>query len=144
MKGMKKAVVFVIVTSLLTLFLTACDINVTTAHYEDLAVASQIDEQTNKPVTLSDEFNTQSEGFYVTGTIKNAPNGTVARIEWIYLDSEPEYLIDYSEYTVDGVNEYLVFTLSRPDSGWPTGSYEARLYIDGTLESTLPLTVKQD
>lgn len=144
MKGIKRAVVFVIVVALLSIFLTACDFNVTTAYYEDLAVASQINEQTNKPVTLADEFNTWSEGFYVTGEIKNAPVGTVTRIEWIYLDSQPEYLIDYSEYTVDGVNEDLVFTLSRPDGGWPAGSYEARVYIDGILKSTLPLTVKQD
>lgn len=144
MKGIKRSVIFVIIIALLSLFLTACDFNVTTAHYENLAVASLIDEQTNKPVTLSDEFNTQSDDFYVTGEIKNAPTGTVSRIEWIYLDSQPEYLIDYSEYTVDSVSEDLVFTLSRPDGGWPTGDYEARLYIDGILKSTLPITVKQD
>jgi hypothetical protein len=69
-----------------------------------------------------------------------------AKIEgaWIAVktDGAPaNYKIDATTLTVDNEQDEATFGLSKPDSGWPTGTYQVELRYDGNLEKTVPFTV---
>ncbi len=123
----------------LLLWIGACSF--TTANFTNLAMASAIDTD-NKPIQVTQEFATNTPTIYVTGTIKNAPSNTIIKVEWIYLETDPITLITDYEITVNDVTVNFYFELTKPSQGWPTGRYEARLYIDDVLKETLSFEVK--
>jgi hypothetical protein len=41
----------------------------------------------------------------------------------------------------DGPDSDGVFTLSRPDEGWPVGDYRVEFYIDETLAEAISLKI---
>ena len=135
---MKKLMVFIFLTVGI-FFLSACSF--TTANFTDLKMASEVDKQ-NLPVTITSTFTTTSPIIYVTGIIKNAPEGTVIKSEWYYLETEDPIFIDDVEYEVNDVTTAFDFSLSKPTAGWPAGSYEVKLYIDGTYKSSLSFKVE--
>ena len=114
----------------------------TTANITDLKMASTV--QDNLPVDITNVFTTTSPVIYATGTLKNAPDGTVLTAEWYYLDASPEIFIDSATLQPTDVNTSFSFSLSIPDNGWPTGKYEVRFFIDDstTVSSKLSFTVQ--
>ncbi len=135
---MKKAATLLSIVFLLFLF--SCQY--TTANYSDLKTASSIDPESFAPVDITTVFSPMSPSIYVTGHINNAPSGTVMKIEWVYTEDDPEFLI--LDYALDAteINQAIYFEITRPNAGWPLGKYEARLYIDDVLEATLNFTVE--
>ncbi len=121
---------------------SGCSGSVTTANFQDMVMASEVDEDTNSAVTVQEVFAVGDPVIYAVGRLENAPEGTVAKASWIYLDLDPEYLIDEAEITAEEINSSVVFSLSRPDNGWPVGDYRVDLYIDGELEESIPFSVE--
>lgn len=84
--------------------------------------------------------------FYAVADLSNAPIGTKVDIKWIAVDvpgedansvfSEQNYVTDTDAFT--GI---VYFQLSN-DSGWPSGSYKAELYLNGALAQTLAFSVQ--
>lgn len=125
---------------MIVLMLAGCSF--TTANYKNLKMASEIDVESSTPVTVTSSFASSTPSIYVTGEIDNAPEGTMMKIEWIYLETTPEtFILDY-EMEAGDVSHNFYFQLSKPTAGWPPGEYEARLYIDDTLEEVLPFVIE--
>jgi len=125
----------------LIVVLAACSFSITTANYTDLAVAADVDEN-NGPIGVTNTFAVDSPMVYVTGLLKNAPEGTVITSEWYYLESDPDTFIDRASYeSVDTTNSFD-FSLSKPNAGWPLGEYEVKLYIDDEYKETVTFKVE--
>ena len=125
----------------LIVVLAACSFSVTTANYSNLAMAGDVDEN-NGPIGVTTTFAVDSPLVYVTGLLKNAPEGTVITAEWYYLESDPVVFIDGASYESVDTTTTFNFSLSKPTAGWPLGGYEVKLYIDDVYKETLAFKVE--
>ena len=130
---------FLIMSVIVLLALLVASCSFTTANLADLKMASDV--QDNLPVTVTNVFETNSPMIYATGTLKNAPEGTLLKAEWYYIESSPETFIDSSTLTSVDVNTSFSFSLSIPDDGWPSGNYEVRFFVDDTASDILAFSV---
>lgn len=137
---MKKIIILFVSLGLIVLF-AACSISVTTANYTDLKVASEVD-TSNKPVVITSKFGVESPVIYVTGILKNAPEGTVIKAEWYYLESDPVTFIDEASLESVDTTTPFYFNLSKPNNGWPVGNYEVKLYIDDEYKNSSTFSVE--
>lgn len=137
---MKKIKVFssFVVLVLIAVILSSCSF--TTANFSNLAMSTGVDGF--KPVNVTTKFTTTTPAFYVTGEINNAPDDTVISAVWYYLDADADYMIDQSQYQVEGTNNSFYFSLSIPDNGWPVGTYRVDLYIDDAVDQSIFFTVE--
>lgn len=134
---MKKILFFSFVTILL-ISMTACVL--TTANFTELTMASEVDAN-QKPVVKTNTFSTDTPVIYVTGTLNNAPEGTVVVTSWYYLENDSYLFIDgVSMGFVDSSTDFS-FSLSRPTTGWPVGDYKVELIIDEAKTSTITFKV---
>jgi hypothetical protein len=77
--------------------------------------------------------------------IEGAGIGTRVKSVWIAEDvgakAPPNYKIDEKSLALPFINSGS-FTLSKPNKGWPVGSYRLEVYIGSTLAKTVKFTVK--
>lgn len=135
---MKKARVGLLIG---VVFMLMVSCSFTTANFSDLQMASEIDED-NNPVVPVDSFTVDSPVIYVTGTLNNAPEGTVIKAEWVYVEEEPPIYIDSVELEAVEITTSFNFNFTKPDNGWPVGKYEVRLYIDNEQEEIMTFHVE--
>ena len=137
---MKKIRTISSLASLIMIVIILSSCSFTTANFSNLAMSSGIDGF--MPVNASTAFTTSTQAFYVSGNINNAPDGTVIAAVWYYMEDDPAFLIDSSQYEVSGTDNAFYFTLTIPDNGWPIGTYSVDLLIDGEVEDTIFFTVE--
>ena len=98
-----------------------------------------------KPVNPTSTFATDTPEVFCSVLVSNVSQPLEILSEWYYVEGELEgvtdHLIDSHTLTVE-VDQYVEFSLSIPDDGWPVGSYELLLYIDGEPELAVPFTVE--
>jgi hypothetical protein len=143
---MKKSQLFIasiVVASLLfTISLTACE--VTTASLSEATMCLSVDSDM-RPVNATDIFAADTPEIFCSVKLSSAPSDTDVKAEWIYVQGELEgtenYLIDDYTLTAEGTL-YLGFSLTEPDTGWPTGEYKVILYVDGEEKLSVPFTVQ--
>ena len=119
-----------------------CSVRFTTANYSNIQMASEIDDSNNKPINTTTIFDVTAPMLYVTGTLNNAPDGTVIKAEWLYIDNDPVISIDSVELEIKDVTTDFYFSLSKPNNDWPTGKYEVKLYIDDEYKQSVNFEVK--
>lgn len=89
---------------------------------------------------FADEFEADASKIVLHAELLDVPAGSKVSAAWIAAEvdgAEADYEIDAAVVNVgeDGVEE-ATFTLSRPDAGWPVGSYRVDIDIDDvTMES---------
>jgi len=143
---MKKSQLFIasiVVASLLfTISLTACE--VTTASLSEATMCLSVDSDM-RPVDATDIFAIDAPEIFCSVKLSSAPSDTDVKAEWIYVQGELEgtenFLIDDYTLTAEGTL-YLGFSLTEPDTGWPTGEYKVILYVDGEEKLSVPFTVQ--
>ena len=125
---MKKTTNFLGLILLLSIILSSCEFEVTTAHIKDIKTC----------VTLSGDlcdyensvFSTDEPQIYVSCKLKNAPENTLVTFIWTYVEGDTiiidEVTLNSSDYGID-VN--MSSNLSRPNNGWPVGNYEVVIKI---------------
>ncbi|MFP4457501.1 MAG: stalk domain-containing protein [Clostridia bacterium] len=106
------------------------------ANYKNLAMARLEDGE----AVYTDTFSTDTPYIYATGMLYNASGVTKLKSEWYYL--EKEEFIDSVEVETEESNAEFYFSLSMPDTGWPKGFYEVRLFIDGEYQESLEFKVE--
>ena len=105
----------------------------------DVNMASSVDSATNLPVVTTNTFATNTPLIFCTFK-SDAEVGTVVKVEWWY-NTDNIYITESSlEIPEKGVP--LSFSLSIPDNGWPTGDYEAKIYVDGKLATSKKFKVQ--
>ncbi|MDW7657172.1 MAG: zinc ribbon domain-containing protein [Bacillota bacterium] len=114
--------------------------SLTTARLTDAAMASMIDPDSLQAVNKTDRFSTDTPIIYATALLKNAPEDTLITAKWYYVTED----IDIASVDLESTetNQYVSFSLSRPDNGFPIGDYEVELYVDEELSVTLEFSVK--
>jgi hypothetical protein len=112
----------------------------TTANLANAAMASKVDQTTQQAVTITDTFATNTAIIYATALLKNAPEDTVITAKWYFVTDNLE--IASVDIKSTEISQYVVFSLSKPTNGFPTGDYKVELYIDGKLNKTLTFKVK--
>jgi len=77
--------------------------------------------------------------------ILDTSKGTKIGAEWIAEKTSaapPNYRIDGSELTLDGEVE-ATFLLSKPDAGWPVGTYRVDLSVNGEKAKSVAFQVAE-
>jgi hypothetical protein len=101
------------------------------------------DENGKSPTTVF----SPTDIFYVVGDLQNAPAGTVVEAKWLavqiegYAPGELIYEQAISDFTEESFSGTIYFQLSN-DSGWPTGEYQADIYLDGTFVQSASFSVR--
>ena len=107
------------------------------AYYKNLGMARLDGEE----VIYTDTFAADTSEVYVTGMLYSPLESTIIMSEWYYTE-EGEEFIDSSEIETNESNAEFYFSLIKPDNGWPKGSYEVRLFINGEHQDTLKFWVE--
>jgi hypothetical protein len=73
-------------------------------------------------------------------------SGSKLVVAWISVDSggvaPPNYKIDEVSFDVGLIDNRLDASLSKPNAGWPVGTYQVQMIVDGTVEETVDFEVK--
>src|SRR5512145_2355560 len=134
MKTSKLPIIFVIVA--LAVSVLACGGSFSTAKINDAWLSSDA-EGSNRTTTFA-----QSDTMNLFVDLANAPDDTELKVSWIAVDAEgvdPNYVINETNYTAG--SETVHFDLSN-DNLWPAGSYKADIFLNGTLDRSLPFEVQ--
>jgi hypothetical protein len=137
---------FIIVLFLLVVPLVSCEAEVsfTTASLSEAKMSTGVDSDL-RPVGLTDVFHEDTPEIFCTFKISNAPSDTEVKAVWLYVEGELKDLKDYviGEWSTDaGDSRYIYASLTRPDNGWPLGSYKVVMYVDDKEELSVPFTVE--
>ena len=106
----------------------------------EAAIASEIDLSTNKALVLNDRFQTDTPVIYATALLIDAPENTKITATWTYTADNTK--IASVDVLSTQVSQYISFSLSRPDNGFPVGGYQVDLAINGTRSETLRFSVE--
>ncbi|MFC2106827.1 hypothetical protein ACFLRY_00680 [Bacteroidota bacterium] len=116
---------------MLSLFLTGCDFEVTTANIKDVKVCDRLSGELcgqDSPIFMS-----RDPQIFVSCKLKNAPENTIVTFIWKYVEGDPIIIDKVTVNSSDqGLNLDLNSSLSRPNNGWPTGKYEVEIRVGGT------------
>ena len=95
-------------------------------------------------VRKTTEFHPDSPKIVCVFKVEGASVGTSVRGVWIAEDvgpvAPPNYKIDERTLTLPYLNSGSML-ITRPNSGWPVGSYRLEIYFGTTLGKTLKFTV---
>ena len=99
----------------------------------------------SKPVNPTSTFAQNTPEIFCSVLLTNVAQPIDVLSEWYYVEGDMEgaenTLIDAVPLTVP-VDQYLQFSLTIPDNGWPAGTYKLALYLDGVEELTVPFSVE--
>ena len=127
-----------IILVLLALLLAslACDFSASTANISEAYLSMYEDGSEETTVFAQDEI------IYCIVVLKNAPDETVVKAEWIAVDvenTEPNFVIDVVEITTG--SDTLTFNLSNTGL-WPLGDYRVDIYLNEELANSLAFSVQ--
>ena len=140
-----KTVLAVATLILVALPITGCsgEVSFTTASLSEATMALGTDADA-KPINPTDTFQVDTPEIFCSVKLSNAPSDTEITSEWVYIEGELEgydnHVIDTYTLVTDG-DRYLTFSMERPDDGWPVGTYELVLYVDGKDETSVGFSV---
>ena len=93
-----------------------------------------------------DAFEADTAKIYVTAQLVEVPAGNAkVTATWIAVATKaapPNYVIVSSDIAVNGKQNVANFALSKPDGGWPLGSYRVDLAMNGKRLSSVKFKVE--
>lgn len=92
-------------------------------------------------------FPTDTPKLYLSADITDeVPSGSKLTVTWIAVDSgraaPPNYRIDEVRFDIGLIDNRIDASLSKPNNGWPVGTYQVEMIVDGTVEETVDFSVK--
>lgn len=139
---MKKTIA-VGLSAVLVLSLCACSFSFSSANFQDLAMSTEINEKTFKPVNPATSFPATTPTIYLTGSLNNAPGDTVIKVKWRYIEDTPAVDLGEESYDVKDSDTDFEFHLSKKTDLLPAGKYEVRLYLDDKIEKAVKFEVTE-
>jgi hypothetical protein len=104
------------------------------------------------PGSNIDKFTADTSKIYLSCYSDHVKTGQIIKTLWIADNTNnvapPNYVIEKKEIEITSdiisANEGVTanFSLSKPNNGWPIGSYHVELYIDNKLDQSVKFTVK--
>jgi hypothetical protein len=110
------------------------------ARYENVVMS---DRKRGPPMK---EFKPSTAKIYVDAAVSGASEGTLLKAQWIAEKVEgapPDYAIDTTELKVKKNTDSVEFRLSKPNKGWPIGTYRVELLVDGKVVQKLSFRVSK-
>ena len=101
----------------------------TSANISDVVMSENFNEENFEPVGITDTYSPETPNFHLSGQMNNVPSNTKVGVDWHYLEAENTWIDSYILEVEQDRNVH--FSLTRPENGWPKGSYEARIFIEG-------------
>jgi hypothetical protein len=92
-------------------------------------------------------FAADTPKIYLSATITDdVASGSKLTVAWISVDSggaaPANYKIDEVSFDVGAIDNHLDASLSKPNNGWPVGTYQVEIIVDGTVAETVDFSVK--
>lgn len=92
-----------------------------------------------------DTFKTGTPKVYLVAKLVDVPRGAKVSSAWIAESTKvapPNYVIDTAEITVGLITNVATFTMTKPNNGWPVGSYRVDLAINGQKMASVKFKVE--
>jgi len=95
----------------------------------------------NSAIGMMQAFNPDTPMIFASVEIINAKKSDKIKIKWNFLSAKEEIIpVNSTEFNVLGAKTVLL-SIKSPVSGWPTGKYEMRLFVNGVENSSLKFYV---
>ena len=111
-------------------------------HYSDMKLSDEEDGD------AMESFAPDTPKIYLRAGLIDTPAGTKLTSTWVAEDTNgaapANYKIDSVDLTVAPPINIATFSLSKPNAGWPVGSYRVDLFIDGRAAGTMHFKVEKD
>lgn len=73
-------------------------------------------------------------------------SGSKLTVSWISVDSggvaPANYKIDEASFEIGKIENHIDASISKPDAGWPVGTYQVQITVDGTMKEAVDFSVK--
>jgi len=84
---------------------------------------------------------------FMSATITDdVDSGTKLTVAWIAVDvgaaAPANTKVADISFDVGAIDNHVTASISKPDAGWPVGSYAVQFIVDGELMETAPFTVQ--
>lgn len=111
-------------------------------HFTDIVVSD------SKEGDAVDTFSATTAKIFVHADMFDIEKGSKMSGTWIAVDTHgaapPNYKIDSADLVADGVVNTAIFSLSKPNKGWPIGKYRVELSVDGKVVGSASFAVEGD
>ncbi|NKJ09248.1 hypothetical protein [Rhizobium sp. SG741] len=122
--------------------MTAVSSSVWAAGFENIIVSTEKDADTTQ-----DSFAPDTPKIFVSADLtEDVPAGSKVNIAWISVDSggaaPPNYKIDEVNLDITSIINHVDSALTKPNSGWPVGTYKIEFSVDGKPMESVGFAVK--
>jgi hypothetical protein len=73
-------------------------------------------------------------------------SGSKVTVSWVSVNSggvaPANYKIDEASFEIGMIDNHVDASITKPDAGWPIGTYQAQIAVDGTVKETVDFAVK--
>ena len=73
-------------------------------------------------------------------------SGSKLTVSWISVDSggvaPANYTIDEVNFEIGMIDNHVDSSMTKPDAGWPIGTYQVQIAVDGNVKETVDFSVK--
>lgn len=116
----------------------------------ECTLTDQVDKDDNAG-TAKDAYSTATPEIFLICDSANVTKGQVVKAEWVAVDTNnvapANYKIDEKSLSVESDASdsnvwHANLSLSKPNKGWPVGSYRVDLMVDGAVDQSFKFTVK--
>ncbi|NLR97818.1 hypothetical protein HGP17_13450 [Rhizobium sp. P38BS-XIX] len=112
------------------------------AGFENIVVSTDKDADTTQ-----DSFAPDTPKIFVTAELtKDVPSGSKVNIAWIAVDTggaaPPNYKIDAVDVDITSMINRVNSDMTKPNNGWPVGSYKIEFSVDGKPMESVDFTIK--
>ncbi len=115
-------------------------------------LASAVTPLTRSPLGVTDTFPPDAKAFHVNVAVANAPSNTAIAVDFIAVDVGPDVprnakLLSQNT-TVEGsrpVNfKFFTYSQTSGPARMPVGAYKMDIYVNGKLDRTLKMTIREN
>ncbi len=90
-------------------------------------------------------FESDTPRLYVSAELVDVPSGAKVTSAWIAISAKgapANYVIDTATVTVGSKANVANFNISKPNAGWPVGTYRVDLSINGSVKKTVRFKIE--
>ena len=94
---------------------------------------------------ITDTFPPDAPAIHAVVVFADVAAGTIVRGVWVAVDAiaTPNYQIDATALELAAGEARAHFQISKPNSGWPVGSYKLELSVAGVFVTSIPFKVAE-
>ncbi|WP_246662716.1 hypothetical protein [Rhizobium sp. P44RR-XXIV] len=112
------------------------------AGFENIVVSTEEDADATQ-----DSFAADTPKIFVSAELtKDVPSGSKVNIAWIAIDTggvaPPNYKIDEVNLDITSMINHVNSALSKPNNGWPVGTYKIEFSVDGKPMESVGFSIK--